>query len=157
MEDKVSIAQFFLVPVVCSNSETFLPWMLNIESGTGNWQICDYDHEYATNLIKSRRKNSLFYVNLTIPTSAHYVCWLSILSETDSDLEVGIKNGAREEKNIVKLKADKEWKLVHMDSVKLKKGPCLLSFKNLSQNGVMIDFFFLSPEPETSDGSLSGK
>jgi len=154
MEDKVSIEQFFLVPVVCLNSETFLPWMLNIESGTGNWQICDYDHEYATNFIKTQKKNSLFFVNLNIPASANYLVWLSILSKSDADLEIGIKNGSREEKNIVKLKANKEWNLLHTGSVKLDRGPCLIYFKNLDQNEVMIDFFFLTPELKTSNDSL---
>lgn len=155
MEDKVSIGQFFLIPVAGSNSETFLPWMVNIESGTGNWQICDYDHEHATNFIKTQEKESLFYINLNIPTSTNYLLWLSILSKSDGALEVGIKNGSREEKNIVKLKAEKKWILVRMGSLKLDKGPCLVSFKNLNQNEVMIDFFFLVPELKTSNDSLS--
>lgn len=151
MEDKVSIAQFFLIPVTGSNSKTFLSWFPNIESGSGNWQICDYDHTYATNLIKTSEKNSLFCVNSAIPVTSCYIGLLSVLSESDGSLEVGIKNAASVKKNLIKLKADRQWNIVYMRPVKLNKGACSIYFKNLNQNKVMIDYFFLIPEGQALD------
>lgn len=146
MEDKVSIGQFFLIPVTHSDSGTFLPNVLNIESGTGNWQICGYDREYATNFIKTKEKNSLLNVKSDIPVSGNYLGWLSVLSRSDGKLEIGIKNRSREDNTIVQLRADNKWNLIRTGPVRLDKGPCSIYFKNLGQNEVMIDFFSLIPE-----------
>jgi len=151
MENKVSIAQFFLIPVTGSNSKTFLSWFPDIGSGSGNWQICDYDHAYATNLIKTSEKNSLFCVNSTMPVTSYYVGLLSVLPESDGSLGVEIKNAASDKKSLIKLKANKEWNIVYMRPVKLNKGACSIYFKNLNQNKVMIDYFFLIPVGQSFD------
>ena len=154
MEGNVSIEQFFLIPVTGTNSEIFLPWMVNIKSGTGNWQICEYDHEHGTNLIKTSEKNSLFRVDSAIPVSASYICWLSFFSVSGGRLELEIKNGSLIEKNIIKLKAAKEWSSIYIGPIILDKGKCSIYFKNLDQNEVMIDRFILIPDAQVGNNSL---
>ena len=146
MEDKLSIAYFFLLPVVDADSGPFLPWLLNIESGTGNWQACEYGSEYATDFIRAVNKNASFFINVNIPATAGYSAWLSVLSKGEGTLEMRIKNGSREQKSVIGLKAAKTWNLFHAGPFKLNKGPCSIYFKNLDQNELMLDFFLLTPE-----------
>jgi hypothetical protein len=145
MENRISIAHFFLLPVRGENPAVFLSWMPNIESGTGGWEVCDYDPVYATNFIKTQQKGQIFHVRFDVPVSAKYSGWLSVLSESDAPLEICFKNKEKEITQAVVLKAGTSWNLVSLESVSLEKGPCEIYFRNLDHNAVMIDYFFLAP------------
>jgi len=148
VEDKVSIEHFFLIPVVRSEFGTFLPGIINLESGKGDWSNFYYHPRYATNLIETNKKNSSFSCKANIPAAAYYQSWFSVLSLMDNSLELGIENELDKHKINIKLNGDNKWLLIPIEPIYLNKGTHSIVLKNLCPHKVSMDFFILLPRLE---------
>lgn len=143
-EGKVSIDNFFLLPIVEEKSGFFIPGIIYPETGRGNWKILDYHPEYGTDLILSEKPASLLDCKVSIPVSSYYQGWIAVLSNSDDLLKIWIKNINFKCEIKVKLEKAKSWVLVPLEPLYLEKGEYILSFKN-SKARVLIDYFLLLP------------
>lgn len=151
MEGKVSISTFVLIPLVIHKSNLYLPGIINPEVGEGEWNAFYYHPRYATNLIETNKKGSLFSYRMNVPVPGYYQGWLSVLSPLSSRLEVMIKNKLEKQGIGIDLPASDTWKLISTKPLYLNRDTYSIIFKNVSSNQTMIDFFLLLPVSESTN------
>lgn len=145
MEDKVSVEHFFLIPTVSSETGTFLPGMINLESGRGDWHSHYYYPRYATNLIETNRKNSTFSYKADIPASLYYQGWLSVLTPSDNSLEIRLKNKSNQHKLNIELNGKEQWQLISLEPLYLNEGTYSIVLESLRSHKILIDYFIAIP------------
>ena len=177
MESRVSIENFFLIPVEDYEGATYLPGVIYPETGEGSWNIISYHQKYATNLIETNRNGSVLSCKTTIPVPGHYQIWFSVLSPLNNSLEITVKNEASDllERNTkrplliralqgavfwprtykakkhkfnIKLNGKEEWMIIPTQTLYLDKGTHSIILKKLGSNQIMIDFFMILPLSE---------
>jgi hypothetical protein len=145
MEGRIYIENFFIVPVLNTETNMFLPFIINVESGKGNWDISYYDPRYATNLIKTKKKNSVFLYEVNMPLSGYYQLLISVISPLNNRIEISAGNKLKKQKINIKLNNQNQWSLVSTKPFYLVKGYNTVIFKILTSNEIMIDFLMISP------------
>jgi len=152
-EGNISIANFFLIPVLNSESEIFLPGLINPEAGHGDWNVYPYLARYATNLIETNKKNSQFTCDLDVPVAGYYQFWFCLLSPLDNNLEIRLKNEKDKYKTNIKLRGKSEWVLIPTEQIYLNRGGYSLTLENLFPHKVALDFFMVLPVSVTAESS----
>jgi len=143
-EGEVAIEDFFLLPMEEEKAKFFLPGIIYPETGKGSWESLDYHPEYGTDLVISDRPDSLLDCKTNIPVSGYYQIWISVLTDSEDLLKIWIKKGKFKHRFNVRLKKTKNWALVSLEPLYLKKGEYILSFEN-SKGRILIDYFLLLP------------
>lgn len=146
MESIVAIGGFFLVPVLNSDKEIFMPWLISHEQGKGGWDSISYHQQYGTDLIQTNKKNALFSYVSHIPIAGYYRLVLSVLSSSDNFLEIAIGDMHNRYNFSAEVKSCKTWRLISTNPVYLNKGKSFIKIRNVNSDQIMVDFLLLQPD-----------
>lgn len=148
MEKEIAIGDFFLMPIQDSGSGIYLPWLINPETGKGDWDIFDYHPLYGTNLIRSNKDGAAFSYTVNIPSPSYYRIFVSLLSPLKNNLKIILKRKTDEKEINFDLQGKDTWFLAGSGPLYLAEGAYSLTLRHYSQNELMIDYLILLPDSE---------
>ncbi|MBU0503695.1 MAG: hypothetical protein ABH882_06530 [Candidatus Omnitrophota bacterium] len=145
MEGDISIDKFLFIPVRESGKNLSLPWFIYPEVGKGNWNISEYHHGYATNLVESGKSKETLILTVDIPYADHYKLSGQVLSLLDNDLSVIFRGKSDKQKKDIKINGRETWSFVASDSIYLNHGEYKIILKHTNSNPLLIDYLILLP------------
>ncbi|MDD5080180.1 MAG: hypothetical protein PHH68_07690 [Candidatus Omnitrophica bacterium] len=145
MEGDVAIDKFFLIPVQGSGKDLSLSGVIYPESGTGDWDISEYQAAYATNLAESAKQGQTLVVAVKVPYPGYYKLWAEAFSESDNGLKIIFRGDQDEQEMNIKIKGAASWSMIRADPVYLKQGEYKLILEHLSPDKVALDYLMLLP------------
>jgi hypothetical protein len=151
-EGEVAISEIFLMPVLDSGGAQFSSFIIEPESGEGDWQEIYYDPLYATGFIRSSAKGSRHSVKITVPVAGYYCGLICALSPLGNYIDMGVENNGKKLEYPLELKATGTWALLGTPAFYLEKGECILSFITENTSEVMLDYCLLLPQPNAKAG-----
>lgn len=146
MEGAVALDNIFLIPVVGSSQGYFLPWMAGVETGSGGWEVSDYDGRYATNLIRQEKPGPAYKYKINLPFSGKYRGFISILSGSGNILDIKVVNNGRTSKRSINVPAKETWNLIALSGFNLSEGEAVISLQGQKKGELAIDYILFFPE-----------